>query len=721
MENDRLIFGKSHQKHIVSIEPSDEFIEVFTEENGVVCGRILPNKYWLLASRPLARDWIKLKGNLHYGWGKQFTTREKFLQCRQVFKREDIFSIFEPKESAMVKDGITYFKEMSPPDVSILSFDIETTTLNPEYDNSLVLLISLTYRNKSLKAPIKRLFAYDDYKSQGEMIEAFCKTVRSLNPTVIVGHNIFGFDLPYIKTIADRENVELLLGRDDSVARFEKFESQFRKESNQFIKYHRCRIYGREIIDTLFLSIKHDVATRKYPSYGLKAIIKSENLEKENRVFYDASTIRHNYLNKIEWEKIKTYCADDADDALALFDLMAPPFFYMAQSIPKPFQSVIESATGSQLNSIMLRSYLQEGHSIPKTSIQEEFEGAISGGNPGIYRHVHKVDVSSLYPSIILQYEVYDKQKDPNSNFLNMVKRFTETRLKYKKLLKETGDKKYDALQGSFKIFVNSSYGFMGAPGLAFNSPKNAAFITKMGREILTKAIDWSKQNGFTLVNCDTDSIAYANLDYDGKWIPFSEKEREGYLASLNSLYPEKISFEDDGYYETVVVLKAKNYILWDGKSLKVKGSALKATTKEKALRDLISETTQAILDNREGEIINLYHRYVKEALDVKDMSRWASRKSITDAVLNPERTNERKIADALIGGEFQPGDRKYFYFKSDGSLSLLENFNGDYDKHRLIEKIWKTLQIFSNVVLDIPTFPKYHLKTKRHLLEQIA
>ena len=716
METNRLVFGKNNIEKIVSIEPNDEYTELFIEENGFTRTEVISNKYWLLASRQLRKDWVRLKGELHYKWGKQFKAREEFLQYRSVFKKDDTYSIYDPKESVMIKDGITYFKNMSLKDVSVLSFDLETTGLSSEEKDAKILLISVTYRAGSTNRLTKRLFAYDDYKSQGEMLEDFCLTVRTFNPSIIIGHNILGFDLPYIRGIAQKENVQLLLGRNDSEAQFDNYESQFRKESNQFIKYNKCKIYGREIVDTLFLSIKHDIASRKYSSYGLKAIIKDEGLEKQDREFYDASLIRYNYTNPKEWEKIKRYCADDADDSLALFDLMSPPFFYMTQSIPKSFQSVIESASGSQLNSIMIRSYLQDGHSIPRTSAQSEFEGAISEGNPGIYRNVHKVDVSSLYPSIILQYDVYDRVKDPKANFLNMVKSFTETRLKYKRLLKETGDAKYDALQGAFKILINSAYGFMGAPGLAFNSPENAAFITKKGREILTEAINWSQSNNFNLVNCDTDSISYCKKDRAA----FDESERLELLESLNALYPEKIKFEDDGYYKTVVVLKAKNYVLWDGKKIKTKGSAIKATTKEKALKDFINETIQLLLENKENELIDLYHRYVKEALAVKDIKRWASRKSITEAVLNPERTNEQKVADALEGQEFQPGDRRYFYFKSDGTLSVVENFDGDYDQYKLIEKIWKTLQIFSTVV-DVASFPKYHLKTKRHLLEQIA
>lgn len=221
------------------------------------------------------------------------------------------------------------------------------------------------------------------------------------------------------------------------------------------------------------------------------------------------------------------------------------------------------------------------------------------------------------------------------------------------------------------------------------------------------------RQHDFVLVNADTDSISFCKKDNT----PFTEEETESLLNEVNSLFPERINFENDGVFKKVIVIKAKNYVLWDGKKMKTKGSALKATTKEPALRELIDRIIYEILEDK-SDIVKIYNDYIKEALNVKDMKRWASRKSITEAVLNPERTNEQKVADALEGEEFQPGDRRYFYFKSDGSLSLLENFDGDYDKYKLIEKIWKTIQIFSTV-LDVSILPKYHLKTKRKLLDE--
>ena len=170
----------------------------------------------------------------------------------------------------------------------------------------------------------------------------------------------------------------------------------------------------------MFLAYKYDIG-RKYESYGLKWIINYEGLEKEDRVFYDAGKIKDNYMIPEEWEKIKAYAEDDGDDALALFDLMVPPFFYMTQMVPKPMQLMIESASGSQLNSLMVRSYLQERHSIPKADDTQDFEGAISFGEAGIYPNSVSIDIASLYPSVMLQYEVYSAKKDPKKNMLTLI------------------------------------------------------------------------------------------------------------------------------------------------------------------------------------------------------------------------------------------------------------------------------------------------------------
>lgn len=489
-KSNRLVYGKDTTPNVVCIEQHDGYAEVFQEVDGKVTSNFIESKHWLLSAKSHGSGFIRLEGDQNYKFGKQFKSRNEYFVAKSKLRNEDIYTIYDEKEMCMVNKGITYFKNTKIEDVSVLSFDIETTSLDPEADNAKLLLISTTYRNK--QKIIKRLFAYDEYESEGQMIEDFCTYIRELDPSVILGHNIFCFDLPYIQSRADQAGVALLLGRDGSVAIQNKFESKFRKEATQFIHYKKFKVYGRELIDTLFLSIKHDIAARKYDSYGLKNIIKQEGLEKKDRVFYDANLIRVNYKNPVEWDKIKAYCIDDSDDALMLYNLMIPAFFALCTIVPKSFQAIIESASGSQLNSVMVRSYLQDRHSIPKESEVVHFEGAISWGNPGTYRNCVKWDIRSLYPSIMLTYKIECKEKDPKGHFLRILKDLTEERLRNKKLAKDTGLEYYEALQNSQKILINSCFGFMGAPGLNFNYPEGAAQITTHGREILKKATRWA-------------------------------------------------------------------------------------------------------------------------------------------------------------------------------------------------------------------------------------
>jgi len=334
----------------------------------------------------------------------------------------------------------------------------------------------------------------------------------------------------------------------------------------------------------------------------------------------------------------------------------------------------------------------------------------------------------------MIEFAVYDKQKDPKGNFHKMIEYLTNERLENKRLAKETGDRYYKDLEQSEKVSINSGYGMQGTHGLNFNSFQNADFITRKGREILNEAIKWStgysyqeyklendtrkKFDRFELVNLDTDSISIRKPD----GAPFEEQERINLLAELNSLFPARISWEDDGYYKSILVIKTKNYVIenFDGK-LTIKGSALKATTKEAALKQFIKEIINLLLQDRQSEVLTLYENYVKHVCNLTDITDWASRKTISAKVLNAERTNEQNILDAINEDEeeYVEGDKVYVYFDMEGKLKLRERWNNDHDPKKLIEKIYKTLSVFSTV-LDMTQFTKYHLTTKESSLRML-
>jgi DNA polymerase elongation subunit (family B) len=487
-----LIYGKDPTERVVCVEADEDFFTIFTEdEKGNVNEEIRSSSYWLLTPAKYSQNASRLKGNQFYKYISHFSTKkEKIIAVGSLKKsNKDYYTMWDDKESILVNKGITYFKGLKPQDVSVLFFDIESTGLVKD-DTSKVLLIANTFRRNGKIT--KKMFCYDDFESEADMFDAWCEWVRKMNPSIVCGHNIISYDLPYMAHCAQKAGTGLRLGRDESYMTFSDFPSQFRKDGSQTYTFNEVKIFGREVVDTMFLAIKYDIK-RKYESYGLKSIIAQEGLEKENREFYDASKIKDNYKIPEEWKKIKKYAKDDADDALSLYDLMIPSFFYFAQNIPKPFQMIINKATGSQINSFLVRSYLQLNHSIPKASeVTSSYEGAISFGVAGRYKNCLKLDIASLYPSIIEQYEVYDKYKDPLKHFLKAVQIFREQRLLNKQKFKETKDKYYEDLSESMKISINSMYGFMGTNGLNFNSPANAAFVTEMGRNILEQGIKFA-------------------------------------------------------------------------------------------------------------------------------------------------------------------------------------------------------------------------------------
>lgn len=486
-----LIYGKNDTEKLVSIEVKDDMLYLFFADGSI---KTEPYKYWFLTNQA-GKSSKRLGGSQYYRFINEFNTLDEYKESKTKAKRfkVDLMNVFNLSEQTMLRQGYTLFKDMKVDEISVLSFDIESNGLldNETHrplvgrDKAEIYIISNAFRDSSGNIE-RKLFSLDQYDNSGEMLKDWSRWVVEKNPTVLCGHNIFSYDIPYMNYMyRSYYNTNLPIGWEGEEMQVDNYTRQFRKDGSMSFSYYEAHAFGRQIVDTMFLSIKYDNVAKKYNSYGLKSIIADEGLEKEDRTFYDASKIAKNWNDLEQRELIKKYADEDADDALKLYDLMIPSTFYLTQSLPMTLQHVVNTATGRQVNSLMIRSYLQKGYSIASASAVDHFQGAISFGIPGIYSNCFKLDFSSLYPSIMLQYNIHSKAKDPDNNFIQIVKYFTEERLKNKSLSKKTKDRYYDDLQSAQKIVINSAYGFMGANGLNYNHVSGAAEVTRYGREIL--------------------------------------------------------------------------------------------------------------------------------------------------------------------------------------------------------------------------------------------
>lgn len=759
------LFGKDKRKRITNADVKNDELHLFYADGTT---ELLPCIYWVLAEKNLDGKFEKLDGDCEYKYVKSFTKEEDLKSFKKRFY-QSLYSIADLTEQQLCYYGITVHKDLAFDELRVLSFDIEST--GTQHDkNAQILIISNTYWDGTTLT--RDVFILEDYENVGEMLKDWCDAVAEYNPSVITGHNIIGFDLPYINFIAKRAKVNLSLGRDRSVMTINSRSSNYRVDGSQVWEFKNIKIFGREVVDGMFLAVKYDIG-RNFPSWGLKPIIEHLGLVAEGRQFYDASMIGKNWNIPEERAKIIEYCKFDGDDSLALYRLMGASLFYAARSIPKSFQTIVNTATGGWLNSIMVRAYIQNDHSIPKANDYSPVTGGISFGVPGIHKNVWKIDIASLYPSIMRNYKINDSKKDPNNVFFKLVDFNTKARLEYKKKGNETGDKYYKDLDASSKVFINSAYGLLGTGKVNYNNFQNADFITSVGRRILSLTMIWAtggdvnywfhpeytldgeyknteydKQyekylelkeftpHNFVICNADTDSIAIKKEDES----EFTEQEKLDLLKEINSLLPELLNYEDDGYFEKFVVNKAKNYILYDGKKIKLKGSSFKDAKKEPVMKEMMNKIISEYLIYETRDYVEIYEEYIQEVYNMKDIKRWAGKKNITEKVMKNDRTTEAKVREALdeMDEDFVIGDKVFLYSAIDGEIEELDKdgnpkiykrtglvkmipkrvlkhidlFNNDHDVDHYLKRVYDTINIFSNI-LDMDRIKKYKGKNE--------
>lgn len=256
----------------------------------------------------------------------------------------------------------------------------------------------------------------------------------------------------------------------------------------------------------------------------------------------------------------------------------------------------------------------------------------------------------------------------------------------------------------------------------------------------------------FIIGPTDTDSLSFCKPDMS----PFSNEELINLLKEINDISPEFIEWENDGYYECCIALKAKNYVLWDGKKKTVKGSAFKTSSKERALAEFMNKVVDALIFDKQDQLVNIYHEYIKEALNVQDIKRWAQKKTLTESILKCKdwteeqilskelRKNECDVWDAIKDEEApQQGDKYYVYplilgkkiipggvsektgkplkdkVKEINGLRLTKHWKNDHDSEKLIERVYDTLKIFSSII-DMNQFIDYSKQVNKPLLMDI-
>jgi len=679
LEYDPVLFGKDPTPYIVAIEAVNNHIRLFIRENGALRTQEERFRPWLLSDTPITMpdvEWEELRGELE---GRRMlkylahcADREVFDNLRRALRDEhrEILAYGSMPRQYLMLTGKTLFKGMTFEDLHRVQLDIETSTLMPDQGGAQVLMVALSDTR-----------GYEELLEGDEktILEQLNERIQQLDPDVIEGHNLFGFDLPYLSARAKALGVPLLWGRDGSELRFgAPRQCIIGANSRTFTPAYA---HGRHLIDTYLTVQRFDIGRGDLESYGLKEATQQLGIAAPDRIYLEREQIPE--LWRTDPETVRRYCLQDVHETRRLADLTLPTEFYQCQMLPDTLQNLAVIGTGEKANLMFVRAYLAEGYAIPTQQAAREYPGGYTEVRKiGLIPRIVKADVESLYPSIMLHYRIKPRADHLNV-FLPTLERLRQLRLDAKARAKKTHGAEsayWDGLQSSFKILINSYYGYLGAP-FNFNDYDAAEAVTLKGQELVKQIAAEIERLGGSVVEIDTDGVYFQPPEHVQ-----TEDEERAFVEQVGAILPQSIRLAYDGRYKAMLSIKTKNYVLqgYDGKLI-FKGAALRSRADEKFGRDFLNRAIESLLNGEPEQVAEDYQRLAKQILNGDiEISQLCRRERITEKSKQPNHPL-RELAK-----RFQIGDYIMVYRKQDGSLGLLEEYAGDEDREYYVDKLYK-------------------------------
>ena len=396
------------------------------------------------------------------------------------------------------------------PDVTLASIDIETRGLSDQlYSIALhsgKTQVVLMVGEQQTAAPTD--FDLHYFASEKQLLNGFFKLLQEVDPDVIIGWNVIGFDLDFIARKCDELNIPLDLGRGGDASAI----LQVGGETNP-IKI--ARVPGRSVLDGVDML---RAAFWSFESYSLENV--GQELLGRGKTIASLNKVEEiNHLYQTDKPELARYNIEDCKLVSEIFAKADLINFAMqrAQMTGLPMDK-----TGGAVQTFD-NLYLPRLHRQGYVAADATPDGGASPGGyvldskPGLYRNVIVLDFKSLYPSIIRTFLIDPLGlavpcANPVPGYEGAV--FSREQHILPELIEELWSKRDDAkacknaaLSQAIKIIMNSLYGVLGSSNCRFHNHKLASSITRRGHEIIQKSQRFIEAAGWEVIYGDTDSL----------------------------------------------------------------------------------------------------------------------------------------------------------------------------------------------------------------------
>jgi len=426
-----------------------------------------------------------------------------------------------------------------------------------------------------------------------ELIRKFFEIIGSENPDVITGYNIYGFDFNYIV-----ERLQRMLKTMPNVGRgidtkVNIIPVEWESSAYGANKYNKIIINGRVILD-MYQYFKRT----KLDKYSLEFV--AQKFLGEGKADMTTEKMMQAIVSQDHenLKKVADYCMRDSRLVLMLFYKV--DMWIDVCEVAKVTRCNIEDiyTRGEQMKvvsqcvkecinrKIVLKPQPQPQ---PQHTQWYDYEGAyVLEPVKGLYKDCTLVDFRSLYPSIIIAYNICPSTHTYDTNdvisvgkhrfkateigmFPGMIKNILSERAAVKDMMTQCDKSSmmYTVLnrrQNALKVCANSVYGIMGfKKSKYFGNIACAESVTAVGRlalELVIKEIEG--KHGLKVIYGDTDSCMIHM-----PCTPVQNTENFKQLAKdictdITFQLPKPMALIYEAYYTSVILLSKKRYIMID-------------------------------------------------------------------------------------------------------------------------------------------------------------
>lgn len=392
----------------------------------------------------------------------------------------------------------------------------------------------------------------ESFDTEREMLERLGRYLRELDPDIVTGWNIFGFDLEYLYTRA------VVTGAGPDAHMW----GRLRGVPNELVVKHLASnalgsndlkmvpMIGRYVFD-MFQDIKRE---HKLESYSLnnvsKEFLKDQKIDMPVKEMF--ARFREGDADKLG--EVADYCIKDTELPHRISEKLCliQNLIEMAKATWVPLSYLSERGQQIKVFSQLARKARELGFMIPtmysKATSDDKYQGAtvLDAQTGAYYAPITALDFASLYPSIMRahnlcysslvidprfgnvpgvvyeQYGPYRFAQGVPSLLPAILNELAAFRKKAKKLMAQSEgtpmEAVYNGQQLAYKISMNSIYGFTGASKGMLPCVAIASTVTMRGRQMIEETKNYVEEHfpGAKVRYGDTDSVM-VEFDVQGR------------------------------------------------------------------------------------------------------------------------------------------------------------------------------------------------------------